>query len=581
MNVMRTWLKCDCACARFLQRLANKFASWNRKTASLLQSDANAVGSLAEGQVMPLELFRQPVNDHNKRSLQAQIDAPNEFMDIVGWMALEPRYVDADFRDLYYRHLAGKHREWRRDCQRLHLWDTKGQYLGAIVFSWNPYGEERQWDPFKYDLTPRWLVNSPEKWYLLSAERQIHVFDEAINLHRFPSIAQDGEYTRCAHAALWNVLTFLADKYHIYKSRLPTEIQELSARQTVQRSFPSAGLITEEMSSVLLSCGIYPRIYHASSAEETRGAFDLLDILDVYLDSGFPILTSIDKHNEDFFAEKPGRSRWNIRPEGGEGHAVVIVGHNCTLTATYAPGRPALAYRHRSAYLVVDDNGFPYTTMHLVPNGEDRARIAYGCDDKGGPRFNCVMDIIIPLPRRIGIFAEHILAFLPFLMDSAPITCRMVNPDLNDLVFRPFLMSAGGYRQRLLKTYGPVIAKMDATYLRVIGAMPLPHFVWVIEVASRKALENPSAEPGKLSYGHIVLDASGQGLAADDDSYERFLLLWNLGRAWIAFKSTGEEYEHTWTPSPEIQSRPSFPFMCHNLRTADSSDFKHPGDDET
>lgn len=522
-------------------------------------------------------LFRQPVVADNRASLQALIGAPAEFVGVVGSVAVEPQYVDADFRDLFYHHYAGKHREWQRDCQRLHLWDTSGVYLGAIVLSFDPYGNA--WIPFKYDLSPRWLAEYREPWYLLSSKRHIHAIDEAHELRRFPSIAQDGEYTRCAHAALWNVLTFLADRYRIYKARLPTEIQELSAKWTVERSFPSQGLMTDEMSSVLLACGLYPRIYHASSTEQAAQAganFDLLDILDIYLDSGFPILTGIEKRVESFFGRKPGRERWSEQPAGGEGHAVVIMGHNHVPQAQYAVGRPALAYRHRSAYLVVDDNGFPYSRMKLVPNGDDRARVAYGDDGQGQPRFNCLADIIVPLPRRIGIFAEDVLALLPFLCHAAQNNLRLApGTDLADVAFRPFLMSAGGYRQLMLKLYGPTLQPTagGGGYLTVVGLMPLPHFVWVIEVVSRSALQNEGGNSGERVYGHIVLDASAQDLGVDD-SYERFLLLWNLGMTWVALDHKGQQYQSTWTPPADIQSKSRFPLMCHNLREVRSSAFR-------
>jgi len=52
------------------------------------------------------------------------------------------------------------------------------------------------------------------------------------------------------------------------------------------------------------------------------------------------------------------------------------------------------------------------------------------------------------------------------------------------------------------------------------------------------------------------------------------LLLWNLGMAWAAFNSKGEQYKDTWTPPANVQSKPCFPLMCHNLRSANSPVFK-------
>lgn len=501
--------------------------------------------------------FRRPVDENLRETLQQAFRAPSAFVAAIGFVVVEPHYVDADYRDLFYHHYAGKHRSWPRFCERIHCWDHNEEYMGAVIRVQDPYTDSLI--PLKYDLTPRWLANNAS-WHLLTSSKRLHVLNEIYDIPRFPSITQDGEFTRCAHAALWNVLTFLAERFRIYRQHLPTEILSSSAAWQKERSFPSQGLLTEEMSAVLLDAGLYPMIHTASSLDaDPKPAYDLLDLLDVYLESGFPLLAGIE-HRPGKFFKRNDVKRWHDSKlqAKGEAHAVVIVGHNSNPSGRQPKKRPGLTSRNRNAYLVIDDNNFPYTCMGIDEAPGQRVRIAYGERASDGlPAFNCLSDFIVPLPRRISIFAHEVLHLLTFLSSPDEDNLRLQGRvPLSDLLFRPFLMSAGGWRQSVLNNYTAI----GADYLANVALVPLPHFVWVVEVVSRQ-------QPHR-AYGHLLLDASAPGV--DSNTFDRCLLANHIGWQWFAFNHAGEIASHCF-PDEKIWTNPSFPLLRHNLCAANDS----------
>lgn len=524
---------------------------------------------------MAIDLVRRPIKANQRKWLESLGAAP-ALVGIVEHIALEERYVDADFRDLFYNHYAGKHRSPARHCVRVHLWNRDKALLGSIVLRENPNRRRAGkacWERFKCDISPQWLRASDPSAYVLSSPKKMHVFDSEERLYRFPSIAQDGEITRCAHAATWSTLNFLAEKFRIYKTRLPTEVHQLSASRAAERSYPSPGLYTSEMSSALLECGVFPVICDAIACGD-GSKHQLFDLLDIYLESGFPAIACLERRPEAFFSA-PRADRWS-NPDLvpiGECHAVVIMGHDLSPAPIMddAGARPFLSYRHRSKYLAVDDNLFPYSAVELVDRDRIRYRVATGSTE---PLYNCISSIIVPLPRRIGLFAERIFSMLPYLNDKQQNNINVSKDfDWDDLAFRPFLMSAGSYRKACLDAYGAGVAPKDPKYVKSLCEMPLPHFVWVIEMVSRDGLRKlcgPAKADGAVAaYGHIVLDASA---CVGNPQIDALKIAWNVGQFWYLYDEDGNPLATRSVPAADTV-RPQYRMMSHNLHSVNEKRF--------
>jgi hypothetical protein len=459
--------------------------------------------------------------------LLGRFKVPPEFKAAVKATYVEHFYIDKDYRDLYYSFYTKKHFPYHRYTLRVHFsaaddFKDESAYLGNIVFFLSETSP-RVPIPFKYNISTNFLRS---KWYRCEATTRIHALGYSYNLKRFPCLSQDAEFTRCAHAAVWSNIAFFAERFNIYRHHSPRDLIGFCEELFAERTFPSDGLNVIGISALIKKAGFYPKIYAAANPR-------FYEILDTYLESGFPLIAGVSKKGDE-------RS----------GHAINIIGHehldlaNFDEATIFPERNKALTYKYRSKYLVCDDNFFPYQQMEISGQG-----FSYH-------NLDSLDAIIVPLPRQVNFLAEQVLELANSLLSNVnfpffALGRALIEPS-GSILFRPFLASAGGYQEHIRKNYH----SHNPKYFEQVFQMPLPHFVWVVEITTKSAL-------GQLKgYGHFLLDAT----TSQNTLWDWSIIGWNFGKKMIMLDSQRTFLKESWERSDSDVATQVFPLMRRNLK---------------
>lgn len=117
----------------------------------------------------------------------------------------------------------------------------------------------------------------------------VSVFNVKMKAVGFPHSSQDGETITCAETSLWALVEYFSARYPEYHPVLPSQIHSILSGLSVERQMPSRGLEISRLSFALKALGFAPRIYGVDEFEENV----FMDLVDIYVESGIPILTSM------------------------------------------------------------------------------------------------------------------------------------------------------------------------------------------------------------------------------------------------------------------------------------------------
>lgn len=396
----------------------------------------------------------------------------------------EKEYVDSDYRSLYYRYFSRRLQPTSRNLKRKLFFqkseDGKFVCLGATLST-----VERD-NTYKQIQSIHTISG---EWYVLASKSKMHVYGQHVSCERFLHIKQDVDHSVCAHAALWACNTYFAERYPIYKKITIGEFAEIYDKITWERSYPRHGMNIMHMCAILKKIGFFPKPYHSKELSEIK------KWLDIYLESGFPILLTLTRGN-------------------GVGHVVNIIGHSAVCDHSLLGDKAGeLIYANRFEYLVVDDNHDPYQVLKI-----NNSHLAYGMtkdeDNNRVSLYEGATGLVVPLPEKVNILAEHVLGFLeearsqkkaiewPDAIDSKQLDHIISSPDY---VIRPFLTSSSGYQQYLLEliSSNELTSQQVCLLKKQVTDVEWPHFVWVIEYSDR----NQGAV-----VAHILIDSTASSV---------------------------------------------------------------------
>jgi hypothetical protein len=425
---------------------------------------------------------------------------------------IEPNYTDKDFRSLYYKHYSKVFREINRQSIRIHIFsgdipekDLKPpsrmknlNYEGYFCISM-----------LERPLLGRTVIKfhpKNQRDYICKTSFESRIFGCTHSVLGFPFIWQDQEVICCAHASLFIIHRYFSTRYSYYREALPNEIL-WSDDSPWKRLVPSTGLDVEQLGAILTKLGHHPEVLRNESKfdkdnklpdkiiEEERSFFGQLH---TYIESRIPIIAC------------------SLRLK----HAVVILGRSAP--SEYYKYEPRLfdisgfdkikhfdASDFCPAYIVNDDNYFPYTIWNRKDHENESERTA-----------NDVDFIIIPLYEKIFLSAHLAKYFgllaisskeygiIRMLNISTDANIKNIDPRDQPLVLRTLLTSSKSYLAHLALS---LPEKASAQFLRSLN---FPKFVWIVEIANKRSFlhtEHIEGLPDDLcgyKYGEIVLDAT-------------------------------------------------------------------------
>lgn len=178
-------------------------------------------------------------------------------------------------------------------------------YLGYSVIRPGPYDDGH---------VGRTIVSPPPqlaKANLVTIEDQVSLFGNDLSVEGVPFLEQDGEFLRCAHAAIWGC-HYSAFKRDLVGRRLTAELVEMTPTLlSPDRSLPSRGMILEQIQAVFDATGqpalryIVDRLPEILGVENPpinpvlpAGRWDtrLFSVICRYLNSGFPVMITNKGH---------------------------------------------------------------------------------------------------------------------------------------------------------------------------------------------------------------------------------------------------------------------------------------------
>jgi hypothetical protein len=382
-------------------------------------------------------------------------------------VVIENRYVDADYRSDFAAFWSRQFVAPSPFTRRVHFFRSEfgeetlpdlpadPQYLGYCVVRPGPHSDGH---------IGRTVLAAPEpaKNVVLTAiEDEVSLFGNRLIVRGVPFIEQDGEFLRCAHAAIW-VCHYTAVRRGLVARTLTAELvthvpQMLSANRTL----PSPGLNVPQMQAVFEATGQPALLYSMDRLPSVLG-----------VDNPAP---EADPEDPDAFLP-PGR--WDTRIFSivcrylNSGFPVIVLSeeHAIVLVGWFREG-------DMIRFLACDDQGAPYELVDSPFTGTRAPWLA----------------LMVPLPPKVmmsGERAENRAHWDLQLIGSnpkAPASWQGLNAHLNatpkGVSLRTFLRDVNSYKEEL-SSQG-----RDADAVKVLRLGRLPRYVWVVEAQDRALRE--------------------------------------------------------------------------------------------
>jgi len=323
---------------------------------------------------------------------------------------------------------------------------------------------------------------------------RVSVLGNELSVIGMPFIQQETTVGVCAEADLWMVARYLNRLGEVRRYR-PAEVTDLATRAATFGQ-PRDGLFDLQMIDALRQMGLNPCLFYAGTGatEETK------EFIFTCVESELPVITGI--------------------PE----HVMVVIGHDCTDPIRF-PRRAVSTNRTMSEcvrrFIVHDDAGGPYRRKLA---GEKTNKRVTALDDETVTTETIdqfaldddVVDFCIAcLPHRVNllwddvpvhaeIWLENIGSWLSAEFDI-PAKDLWPKRSLSNMVFRTYLRRSDKFKADMLSAKDSLRHEDFIAYYR---CMPMPKYVWVVEMARRKRIEG-IAPHERLIEGEMVFDSTG------------------------------------------------------------------------
>ena len=215
----------------------------------------------------------------------------------------EPRYIDADWRSQLARFYSGNFRRFPSVCHRLHFFTEKVPRdladLHGLQQAYRGYTVLR---PLPLAPVGKTMIAPPPE--LRDAARcecneTIDLFGWPFTIRAMPFISQDTQFLRCAHAALWMVLTHVHFEHGLPR-RLPADIHDAATGGVmVGRQLPSDGLSGYQLFSAMTTLKLSPTnkpLPQTAADDEGAGSLRLFGMVCRHINSALPPIVISESH---------------------------------------------------------------------------------------------------------------------------------------------------------------------------------------------------------------------------------------------------------------------------------------------
>jgi len=160
-----------------------------------------------------------------------------------------------------------------------------------------------------------------------TAEQDILAYGRRFHVDGYPFMSQDGEYGRCAHAAIWSIARFQHAAHGTGRHSIAAIVAATGTGQLPDRTAMSGGLTVAEVRQALRGLGL-PVLTYTPRRKLRDTSF--AEVMCRYLDSGFPIAINTPNHLTvlvGYGREANGKIRW-IRCDDNRGPYEIVPNFN-------------------------------------------------------------------------------------------------------------------------------------------------------------------------------------------------------------------------------------------------------------
>jgi hypothetical protein len=356
----------------------------------------------------------------------------------------ESPYIDHDYRSEFSQHFSRRFRPPPDRSERLIFLTKDFEAAGYCVL--RPTAKP----------VARTVMNVPkelEQYVSCHARQEIRAYGRGYSVDGFPFMSQDGEYGRCAHAAIWSIARYHHAAHNTGRYSIAGIIDATGTGQLPDRTVMSGGLTVGEVIQALRRLGL-PVLSYVPK-RQLKGT-NFVEVVCRYLDSGFPVAINTTKKN-------------------ASGHLTVLVGY----------ARDPSGQVH---WIRCDDNWGPY---EMVSD--------FDVENASDPKLGDWKAALVALPGRIHVPAEAAHAAAEFTFEKqmeasgGPAHLRDAW-QTKKISARTYAVQPAKLKQDLFQNGS--VCKLASFYL----SKPTPVWAWVTEFGY--------ADERNQVLGSVMIDAT-------------------------------------------------------------------------
>ena len=221
--------------------------------------------------------------EHGGRSAQLRDIADRALQCGATAVFVEAPYVDFDYRAEFSNLYARSFVPPPDRCERL-LFFAGRTFLGFSVMR-----------PMHKTVGRTAIAPPPdlERFVCCLATHRVRPYGESFAVDAFPFTSQDGQYGRCAHAAIWAIARYHHLVHRTAKHSIAAVVDAAGTRESVDRTTSSEGLYLHEVAAALRGLGLPAKPYDPKRLPPNE---TIETVVCRYLNSGFPVAVNTPGH---------------------------------------------------------------------------------------------------------------------------------------------------------------------------------------------------------------------------------------------------------------------------------------------
>ena len=303
-----------------------------------------------------------------------------------------------------------------------------------------------------------------------------------------PFIQQETSVGVCAQADLWMVARYL-NKLGETRRYRPGEISELAMR-SISLGPAREGLIDIQMLDTLRQMGLNPTLFTPRDWQEAA------EFIYTCVESELPVIAGIPDHVVLVIGHGVGG-------KGEIGKPFNLAGKSLGL---YSMSQVV------SSFVAHDDASGPYREMKVGSRSHRGRSGVTVLELEGNPVDFC----LVALPQRVNMTWQDVLIHTKaWLEEATEFVARQIlkaTPDQlwtpeerRNLVIRAYLRRCSQFKEDIVA--GPREERRHEDIIAKYMCMPMPKYVWVVELARLQDIENREFE-SRVIVGEILIDST-------------------------------------------------------------------------